>query len=540
MKSKPSGNTTTTTINPTQQAQLPFLQSGWGSAQDLYNNNPYSYYPNQTLATPNSYLPQGYNSLAGSAQTGMDMLPGINSLFSGMTSGVNNIYNSPAFSGLSDIASGSNAYLGASAADAAYLNDLARQAGSTSGENPYAPQLAQLAQEAGVHDYGMNSLQNTASGMYLNSNPYLDSMFGSASDAVTRAYQTATAPTSASSFSGAGRYGSGAYANMASQNQQDLGSSLGNLSANIYGGNYQAERARQDAASQALSSLMQQNYGLQGNLINQAGNLTNQAGQLRLAGLGQAAQDTSAAGQLSLANLGAQQNALNTTQSGYQAGNQQQLAALGLFPSLMQAQYAPSQAMIQAGQGLTGLDQAQIQDQMNRFYGEQSAPWTNLNQYMNAIGQPTTGSNSQTQPYFTNPLANVLGAGIGGLGLYNGMNSAFGKGGSDAALFGGVGDMGLGALASGVGADAAWATPELLSLIGIISDRRLKRDIEHVGVLPNGLSIYNFRYLWDDEPQVGLMADEVERVHPDAVISGPFGFKAVDYTRAVQPVGVMQ
>ena len=116
--SKPSGNTTTTTINPTQQAQLPFLQSGWGSAQDLYNNNPYSYYPGTTLATPNAYLPQGYNDLFGAASNASNtLLPGINSLFSGLTSGGNNIYASPAFAGLSDIASGTNAYLGESAAN---------------------------------------------------------------------------------------------------------------------------------------------------------------------------------------------------------------------------------------------------------------------------------------------------------------------------------------------------------------------------------------------------------------------------------------
>jgi hypothetical protein len=407
--SKGGGHTTTQTVNPTQASQLPFLTSGWQAAQDLFQNNPYSYYPGTTLATPNSLLPAGYNSLAAMAETGNGMIPGINSLFSGMTSGVNNIYSSPAFSGLSDIASGTNAYLGNNAAYA-----------SASANNPYTSQLQQIQAEAMVHDYGMNKLQDTASGMYLNSNPYLDSMFGSASDAVKRAYQTATAPSTASSFSGAGRYGSGAYANSVSQNQQDLGSSLGNLSANIYGGNYQAERARQDAASQALSALMQQNYALQGNLLDKAG-------QQYLAGLGQA-------GGLNLANLSAQQNALNSLQGGYQAGNQQQLAALALFPSLMQAEYAPSQAMIQAGQGLTGLDQAQIQDQMNRFYGEQQAPWQNLTQYMNAIGQPTTGSNSQTSPYFTNPLANLLGTATGGLGLYNGLSSAFGgKGASSAA-----------------------------------------------------------------------------------------------------------
>jgi len=530
---KGGGTTTTQTVNPTQFAQLPYLQSGWGSAQDLYQNTPYSYYPNQTLASPNSWLPTGYNQLATAGSVGNNMIPGINDLFSGMTSGVNNIYNSPAFSGLSDIGAGTNAYLQQSGANVGALSDVGNQAAA----NPYAGLLSQTGDRAGWSNDAWPELTRVASGYYLNSNPYLDSMFGSASDAVSRAYQTATAPQAASNFAGAGRYGSGAYANTNSQQQQDLGRTLGNLSANIYGANYQTERGRQDAAAQAFGQLVNQQNALQGNLYNLAG-------QQYLGGLNQAAEAYSRGGMLDVANLAAQQNALNTMQTGYQTGNQQQLAALQLFPSLMQAEYAPAQAMIQAGQGLTGLDQAQIQDQMNRFYGQQQAPWTNLQQYMNAIGQPTTGSNTQTQPYFTNPMANILGAATGGLGLYNGLSSAFGGGASPAGWLAGSG-MGSGILtnaATGATSDIAGSglASGLGKGLGKMSDRRLKRDIEFIGVLPNGLSIYSFNYLWDDEPQVGLMADEVERVHPEAVMVGPFGFKAVDYDRAMQPVGAMQ
>lgn len=527
------GNITQTTTNPTQSAQLPFLTSGWEAASDLYQNSPYTYNPNQTLATPNFWLPTGYNELAAAGANAGQMLPQGMDLFGFISRGGTGIQNSPAATGLSNIAYGGNPYLSSTGGAADTLNSLAGQAAA----NPYAGQLAQLAAMAQVPDYGMNSLQNTASGMYLNSNPYLDEMFGSASDAVSRAYQTATAPTTASNFSGAGRYGSGAYANSVSQNQQDLGSTLGNLSANIYGGNYQAERARQDAASQALSSLIAQNYGLQGNFLNQAG-------QQYLAGLDQAAQDTGAAGQLSLASLGAQQRALDTMQGGYQSGNQQQLQALQLFPSLMQAQYSPAQAMIQAGQGLTGLEQQVLADAEKRFYGQQQAPWTNLNQYMNAIGQPTTGSNSQTSPLLgPNPMSSALSTGTSALGLFNGLNSAFGGGGGIGSMFGkgagsGLAGATLGSFSSAAPVATSILAPEVAALFGlplmIASDRRLKRDIELIGTLPNGLSIYSFNYLWDDDPQIGLMADEVERVHPEAVIEGPFGLKTVDYVRAMQ------
>jgi len=65
------------------------------------------------------------------------------------------------------------------------------------------------------------------------------------------------------------------------------------------------------------------------------------------------------------------------------------------------------------------------------------------------------------------------------------------------------------------------------------SDRRLKTNIKRVGTLDNGLPVYLFRY--KDTPNVvhmGLMADEVEKVHPEAVIDRD-GFKAVYYDQAV-------
>jgi hypothetical protein len=65
------------------------------------------------------------------------------------------------------------------------------------------------------------------------------------------------------------------------------------------------------------------------------------------------------------------------------------------------------------------------------------------------------------------------------------------------------------------------------------SDRRLKRDIRWLQTGRNGLGIYSFRYLNDNLLQVGLMADEVERVRPEAVITMPNGFKAVDYGKAL-------
>ena len=103
---------------------------------------------------------------------------------------------------------------------------------------------------------------DTISGKYLdpNTNPFLAATYGQAADQVTRSYQTATDPSTQAAFSGAGRYGSGARNQQVSQNQQDLGKSLGNLGTSIYGGNYQQERDRQLAATNNAGNYAQANY----------------------------------------------------------------------------------------------------------------------------------------------------------------------------------------------------------------------------------------------------------------------------------------
>ena len=61
------------------------------------------------------------------------------------------------------------------------------------------------------------------------------------------------------------------------------------------------------------------------------------------------------------------------------------------------------------------------------------------------------------------------------------------------------------------------------------SDIRLKRDIAEVGQLPNGLKLYSFKYLWSDIEYVGVMAQDVLKVAPEAVITGKDGYYRVRY-----------
>lgn len=65
----------------------------------------------------------------------------------------------------------------------------------------------------------------------------------------------------------------------------------------------------------------------------------------------------------------------------------------------------------------------------------------------------------------------------------------------------------------------------------LVSDVRLKRDIVLVGRLDDGLGLYRYRYLWSDTVYVGVMAQEVAFVHPDAIVQGLDGYLRVNYSR---------
>ena len=66
---------------------------------------------------------------------------------------------------------------------------------------------------------------------------------------------------------------------------------------------------------------------------------------------------------------------------------------------------------------------------------------------------------------------------------------------------------------------------------GFFSDRRLKENIKHIGKTNDGQTIYSYNYKGDPRTQIGLMAQEVEKKHPEAVgLAG--GYKTVDYAKA--------
>lgn len=68
-----------------------------------------------------------------------------------------------------------------------------------------------------------------------------------------------------------------------------------------------------------------------------------------------------------------------------------------------------------------------------------------------------------------------------------------------------------------------------------VSDVRAKENIEPVGETYDGQNLWSYNYKGDPTPRVGLMAQEVERRDPGAVVTLPGGLKAVNYTRALEP-----
>ena len=90
----------------------------------------------------------------------------------------------------------------------------------------------------------------------------------------------------------------------------------------------------------------------------------------------------------------------------------------------------------------------------------------------------------------------------------------------------------LAGIAEGTGA-LSGSTTTTTQPAGFFSDERLKTDVKEIGKTNDGQKIYSYKYKGDDRTQIGLMAQDVEKSHPDAVgLMG--GYKTVDYKKATE------
>jgi hypothetical protein len=145
------------------------------------------------------------------------------------------------------------------------------------------------------------------------------------------------------------------------------------------------------------------------------------------------------------------------------------------------------------------------------------------------IASPTVGAGTGTFDGADLTYTAVTGASVEALVIYrknSGANTTW-----KLVLFEDTSVTGLPVTPNGGDITVVWNASGIFT----ISDRRMKENIREIGDLHGVLPIYEFNYVGQECARVGLMAQDVEKVAPAAVID--FGrFKAVNYNRAIDSV----
>lgn len=154
----------------------------------------------------------------------------------------------------------------------------------------------------------------------------------------------------------------------------------------------------------------------------------------------------------------------------------------------------------------------------------QSEALANRNSDVNTLSALMSGSQVATPTFSSTPQTSVAGTDVAGItqnsyldANQQAQQAVAGQNATMGGLFGLAGTVGSAATKAYVG-----------------SDRALKTDIARVGTLDNGLPVYRYRYKAGGPFHIGLMAQDVEQVRPEAVAVMADGFKAVRYDLATQ------
>jgi len=293
-----SGSSTPSTQVVTQQidpSMQPYISYGLQEAQRLYQNPSVpGYYPGQGYVSPTESTQQALQFGANRAVLGNPLLPQAQQTVSGM-------------------------------------------------QNTFNPAIQQM--------------QATAGGEYLSGNPFFSGAFDAAARAAGSTFQDQMQQV-ASNASRAGRYGSGAMGQLQDRAAGTFATALTDTAGKLAYQNYDAERARQEAAM--------------GNI----GNL-------------------------------------------YGADYARQLQAAQLSPALAQADYADIDKLYQVGQAQESYQQAALADAMQRYNFQQNLPAAKLQSFLSAAYGAPMGQQT-TQPIYRNQAANVLGGASLGAALGGG------------------------------------------------------------------------------------------------------------------------
>jgi hypothetical protein len=257
-------------------------------------------------------------------------------------------------------------------AQQAFMGGLTAQ----SQASPLFQNVFSAAQQPGA---GSDILRQTAEGGFLNANPYQQQMIQAATRPIEQQFSQSVLPGIASLYSKSGRLGSGSMERALGTATEGFGRALGDVSSNIAGAQFQAERGLQQQAAGALGAQQQAAFGTQ---LQAAG------------GLGQTqAQDLSRQLQASLA-----------------------------APQVYGQQFLPSQTLAQVGAQREAIASQPLQEQMTRYAFQQRLPYEQLSGFLSSVyGSPLGSYGTQVQqlPQSTNRTTGALsGALAGGLGGY--------------------------------------------------------------------------------------------------------------------------
>lgn len=168
----------------------------------------------------------------------------------------------------------------------------------------------------------------------------------------------------------------------------------------------------------------------------------------------------------------------------YDSERARQMQTMGLAPQMAESDYRDAQALLGVGDARQQLSQSYL-DQANGLFNQNNQfPQTQLDNYGRAvsIGMGAGGNSSTTGP---NPnqrsgIADLIGTGLSAASLFK------------------------------------------------LSDIRLKSNIVKVGEHPKGFGIYEYDKFGQRER--GVMAQEVEKIMPEAVATHESGYKMVNYS----------
>ena len=226
--------------------------------------------------------------------------------------------------------------------------------------------------------------------------------------------------------------------------------------------------------------------------------------------------------QAQLSGLSAGNTLFNQGLQGAQFGNAAQQQGYQNQQTQQQANNAIAQQQFGNQMSNANLGNAAQQQQFNQAQTQYNMP-------LNTLSALRTGAQVQN-PTFVNAPQQATTAGPDLLGATTAAGN-YNMAGFNAANASQAGfNSGLMGLGGTLGAAA---------LMAPASDIRMKENIEQVGKLSNGLNVYTYEYKpeFRDDPfaghgkHIGVMAQEVEEIMPEAVITRTDGYKMVDYAK---------